>query len=408
MEPNRRREFSTAREVELATPGRSRDLKSTGLYLYVTPDERTRRWIFRYTRPRKGGVTETGLGIYPVVSLAMARAEVLKKQRLIATGVDPIQRKREDRAAETTFAEAANGWIDTHKIEWRGGDEGSQMRNAKLLLHHHGAPLSGKPVSEITADLIESTLTDLWARSPAQARRALGMFERVLDYARAKGLRTGDNPANWRGMHEYRFPRRRKAERAHLAAMPYDAVPEFILALRQRQGRSTAATALEFLILTAARSGEVLNATWSEIDFDQKLWTIPATRTKQRREHRIPLPDRAMALLTRQREQSRGSPYVFTGYRPNDPLAEKAMIWALRHVGSSATVHGFRSSFRDWAGDTTTFQRETIEECLGHSVGNEVERAYRRQDGLEKRRAIMGAWEAYCAGSGQSPVTAGQ
>jgi integrase len=317
---------------------------------------------------------------------------------LIASGVDPIQRKRDERAAETTFAEAANGWIDTHKTEWRGGDDGSQMRNAKLLLHHHGASLSGKPVAEITADLIESTLTDLWARSPAQARRTLAMFERVLDYARAKGLRTGDNPASWRGMHEYRFPRRRKVERAHFAAMPYDAVPEFIQVLRQRQGRSTAAIALEFLILTAARSGEVLNASWSEIDFDQKLWTIPATRAKQGREHRFPLPDRAMELLARQGERSRGSPYVFTGYRPNDPLAEKAMMWVLRHVGTSATVHGFRSSFRDWAGDTTTFQREAIEECFGHAVGNGVERSYRRQDGREKRRVIMQTWANYCEG----------
>jgi integrase len=390
--------FSTVREIELAGPGRHRDEKTTGLYLYVSP-KGVRRWILRYTRPNKGGVTETSLGGYPVVTLNQARAEVLKKQRLIAGGVDPVQARREHRAAQTTFAEAAQGWIDTHKVSWRSE---SQMRNATLLLHRHGAPLSGQPVAEISENQIQSALTELWSRAPAQARRTLAMWERVLDYARAKGLRTGDNPASWRGMHEYRFPRRRTTDKRHFAAMAYAQLPEFIQRLRHRQARSTGAVALEFLILTAARMGEVRNMQWSEIDWEQSLWTIPANRTKAMREHRVPLSDRAMQLVAHRRQYPIDSPYVFTGYSEG-PLGDKAMSCVLSNMGVRETTHGFRSTFRDWAGDKTDFARETIEECLSHVVGNGVERAYRRQDGLDKRRAVMNAWAAYCEGQEKAP-----
>jgi integrase len=382
----------TIRNVPTAKPGRHH-AGVTGLYLYVSLDGRTRRWILRYTSPATRRVTETGLGMASLVSLAQAQAKALELQRQVALGICPIQQKKLDKATATTFAQAADEWIKTHKLGWRSE---SQMRNVRLLLRNHGGPLANVPVGEITADRVQATLAPLWAKAPAQARRTLAMWERVLDYARAKGMRNGDNPASWKGMHEYRFPHRRATDRKHFAAMPYEQVPEFMRALRQRQDRSTAAVVLEFVILCACRSGEALNAQWSEIDWQQKLWTIPAERMKAGREHRVPLSNRAMELLERQRKYSASPTYVFTEYNQK-PLPEKSMRRVLRNMGVRvATVHGFRSSFRDWAGDKTDFQRETIEECLAHQVGNGTEQAYRRSDALEKRRVVMDAWAEYC------------
>jgi integrase len=382
----------TNRDVVFATPGRHHT-GTQGLYLWVSPDAQIRRWIYRYTSPVTHRVTETGFGPVTVLTLAQARAKALELQRQIAQGICPITARRAAVAAQTTFGEACDSWIETHKPGWRSG---SQLRNCNILLNGHGKALRKVPVASVTPDLIESTLADLWVKRPAQARRALAMFERVLDYAKAKGLRVGDNPASWRGMHEYRFPRRQKTDRKHYAAMPYTQISSFMKSLRQKQSRSSAAMALEFLILTAARSGEVLGMTWDEIDWDQKLWTMPATRTKQGREHVVPLSGRAMELLKLEQQWSPGSEFVFTGYK-RSRLAEKAMVWVLKSMNREVTVHGFRSTFRDWAGDTTSFAREHIEECLAHAVGNGVERAYRRQNGLDKRRVIMEAWAEYCS-----------
>jgi integrase len=247
-------------------------------------------------------------------------------------------------------------------------------------------------MSHITTDQIQVALSDLWTKYPNQARRALNMWERVFDYAKAKGMRQGDNPAAWRGCHEYRWPKQRHAERGHFAALPYEQIPEFMNALRQKQGRSITAYALEFVVLTVCRSGEALNMSWSEIDWDNRVWTIPKMRTKQSRQHQVPLSTRAMELLLRQKEVSNGSPYVFTGYKRQ----LSAMRWFLKDMGYTVTVHGFRSSFRDWCGDCTEFAREHVESCLGHQVGNGTELAYRRSTALEKRRAIMQAWCKFC------------
>jgi integrase len=376
----------TARNLIAAPPGRHH-AGTPGLYLFVSPDEQVRRWIFRYTSPVTRRVTETGFGPVTVVTLADAREKALAIRRMIANGIDPVGAKRSERASQTTFAQACESWITTHKPGWRSN---SQLRSAKHLLFIHGKALSAFSIATISADTVQSALTPLWKRAPNQARRTLSMWARVFDYARAKGFRTGDNPAAWRGCQEYRFPRWRGTGR-HYTAMPYEEVPNFIRLLRIRKAKS--AVALEFCIFTASRSAEVLNAEWSEFDFENRIWTIPATRTKTAREHRVPLSDAAMELLLHQKLNST-SAFVFTGYRPKQ-LSAKSMILLLRKMNKTATVHGFRSSFRDYCGNETEFSREHVEQCLAHQVGNNVERAYRRSDALEKRRVIMDAWAKF-------------
>jgi integrase len=330
---------------------------------------------------------------------AKSKAGDLRKQ--IANGICPITARRAEQASRVTFKEACEGWITTHEPAWKGGSSSSQKKNAVLLLYHHGAPLAGKRVAEITPDQVQETLKELWARTPNQARRTLSMFERVFDFARAKNWRQGINPCAWKGNMEYRFPRQRATDRRHYPAMNYQALPGFVKELRKRQDTATWAVALEFLILTCARTKEVLRAQWSEIDWDNnKVWVLPKDRTKQGREHTVPLSERAMELLTRQKEHSSGSEYIFTG-RSRKVLDIKIMYEHLRRMGIEASVHGFRSSFRDYMGNETHFAREPVEHCLAHLLGNSVEQAYRRQDGLAKRRVIMDAWASYCAGGCQ-------
>jgi integrase len=332
------------------------------------------------------------------VSLAQAKTKAHGIRRQVAAGVCPIHAKREERQASVTFKEVCDGWLNTHRTVWKGGDTGSQMRNAKVLLFKHGAPLAQKPIASITPDMVQSALEALWKRAPNQGRRTLAIWENVFNFAKAKGLRQGDNPAAWKACHEYRFARQRPTDRHH-PAMDYAQLPQLMRDLRERQAKSTWAVALEFLILTAARTSEVLKAEWSEIDFENRTWTVPKERMKAGRAHQVPLSNRAVELLRWQQVNTNGSPFVFTGYSQK-PLANKTMLHSLRAMGIKDSVHGFRSTFRNWAGDMTTFQRETIEECLAHQVGGEVERAYRRTTALEKRRVIMDAWADYCAGGG--------
>jgi integrase len=389
---------SSNKQIALLPAGRWRVEGEQGLYLYVSPDQRVRRWLFRFTSPTSKKVTEAGLDMAGAVSLAQAKSKAQEMRRLIASGVDPIQAKRTQRTEQITFGEVAEKWIATHQSSWKGGDSGSQMRSVKLLLHHHGAPLAKVPVQDITPDMVQAVLEKLWSRTPLQGRRTLACWERVLDFSKAKGMRTGDNPCAWRGMFEYRFPKVRASERGHFMALPYEAMPSFMQELRARQKRGVSAVCLEFVILTAARSGEVLKMRWEEVDWDKCIWTVPAGRMKGGREHTVPLTARAIKLLKDQQLYSPGAEFVFSGYS-RAALAEKAMGCLLRTMKVSATVHGMRSSFRDWAGDKTSFQREHVEACLAHRVGNSVELAYRRATALEKRREIMDQWTSYCAGS---------
>jgi integrase len=225
------------------------------------------------------------------------------------------------------------------------------------------------------------------------ASRLRGRIEKVLDAARAKGFRNGENPARWRGHLDHLLPKQSKLIRGHHAAMPYNDIAAFVGRLRQSD--SLAARALELTILTAARSGEILGMRWSEIDLDKRVWTLPPDRMKAGREHRVPLPECAVAIL-RQLAEIRTGDFVFPGQRKNRPLSNMAMEMMLRRMNADFTVHGFRSSFRDWAGNETHYPRDLIETALAHVIGDKAEQAYRRSDALEKRRQLMEAWAAYC------------
>jgi integrase len=268
------------------------------------------------------------------------------------------------------------------------------------LLLVHGKELFDKPILKIKAKTIHDAIRPLWDRTPKQARRALVRIKNVFDYALTNHWYFGDNPARWEGKQEVLFPKLPKTEPNHFPAMPYEDVPEFMPALRQRQNNSVAAVALEFGILTAARPDETRGMRWSEVvDFEKnRLWSIPAERMKEGRAHTVPLPDRPLELLKRRYEQRAiGCDYVFSAHRRPTPLDEKAMRQILRKMGVvGATVKGFRSSFSDWAGDETDFASETIEACLAHAVGNQSARAYRRRTALEKRRELMKKWAEYC------------
>jgi integrase len=271
---------------------------------------------------------------------------------------------------------------EKHKAQW------------KSTLVTYAAPLSNKPVDTITTDDVLAILKPIWTAKAETASRVRGRIEKVLDAAKAKGFRDGENPARWRGHLDHLLPRASKLARGHHAAMPYDEVAGFVAKLRERE--TNAALALELSILTAARSNEILGMRWDEIDLDKKIWTVPAHRMKAGREHRVPLSQRATDILVRLSE-GRSRHLVFPGQRRDKPLSARAMGMMLRRMKiENATVHGFRSSFRDWAGNETGYPRELIETALAHVIGDKAEQAYRRSDALEKRRDLMAAWAGYC------------
>ena len=365
-------------------PGRHSD--GGGLYLNVSPSG-TKSWRLMWVRDGKR--REMGLGGYPVVTLAKARSKAAACRTAISAGRDPIvERLRE---AEPTFGECADQYIASIRSEWRNAKHEYQWNQ---ILTAHCQPIRTKRVSEIDTDDVLKVLTPIWQSKNETASRLRGRIERVLDFAKVKGWRTGENPALWRGHLRNILPKRQKLQRGHLAAMPYEDVPEFVERLGKTE--AMAARALEFAILTVARSGEVLGATWQEIDFDRKLWTVPKHRMKAGEPHTVPLSDAALTVL-KPLHEARVNDIVFPGFRSGRPLSGMAMEMLLRRMKvTNATVHGFRSSFRDWCGDKTSFPREVAEAALAHKVGDEVERAYRRSDALEKRRRLMQEWADYC------------
>jgi integrase len=292
-----------------------------------------------------------------------------------------------------TFGQAADALFESMSPSWRNAKHRWQWDQS---LRKYCKPLRDKPVAAIGTDDVLQVVKPLWRTRPETAARLRGRIERVLDSAKARGQPMGENPARWKGHLASLLPRRQKLYRGHLAAMPFGDVPAFVAKLREMEGTSPGA--LEFAILTAARSGEVRNATWDEIDFEARLWTIPARRMKGAREHRVPLSPRALAIL-REMEKARRSAFVFPGFKRDCPLSDMTLSAVLRRAGADVTVHGFRSSFRDWCGERTAFPREVAEAALAHLVGDDVERAYRRGDALEKRRKLMDAWAQFCAGS---------
>jgi integrase len=375
----------TARKVETAKPGKYGD--GGGLQLAVSPSG-ARKWVLRYMR--QGVPREMGLGGYPEVSLAVAREKALEGRRLARIGVDPIAERRKDRGVPT-FSELADEIADQLSKGFRNEKHKAQW---KMTLTVYAEPLRAKPVDKIeTADVL-AVLRPIWQKKPETASRLRGRIERVLNAAKAKGHRTGENPAAWRGHLENLLPKQGKLTRGHHAALPYVEVPAFVAKLRERE--AVAAMALEFAILTAARSGEVLGAKWGEIDFNTKVWSIPPERTKAAREHRVPLSKPALAIL-KKLDAAKVSDFVFPGQRAGKPLSVMALDMVLRRMGiGHATVHGFRSGFRDWAGNETHFSRELAEHALAHVIGDKAEQAYRRSDALEKRRKLMDAWAAFC------------
>lgn len=357
-----------------------------GLYLDVKPSG-AKSWAFIWKA--KGKRREMGLGAYPAVTLAKARKLAGAHREAVAEGRNPIAERQKE--AEPTFAECADMFLASMEGQWRNEKHRAQWR---MTLREYAQPLSAKKVSEVGTDDVLKVLNPLWKKRPETASRLRGRIERVLDFAKARGWRAGENPALWRGHLKNILPPRQRLTRGHHAAMPYGDIPSFLQSLTGRD--AIAARALEFLILTAARSGEVLEATWNEFDLDAELWTVPAHRMKAGKEHRVPLPPRALAIVKALHE-TRHSDFVFPGYARGRPLSNMAFVMLMRRMKADAyTPHGFRSGFRDWAGDCTSFPRDVAEQALAHRVGDATERAYRRADALEKRRKLMVAWANYC------------
>jgi integrase len=391
----RHRDKLTARAVAaLSKPGKHSD--GGGLYLRIDRDESgtRRRWMFRFVR--RGAFKEMGLGGYPAVSLADARTARDAAETRVRAGLDPIAERRAGRQADLgtpTFGQMADDLIAAKQAEWRNEKHRAQW---KMTLERYAAPLRSRAVDEVDTESVLRVLQPIWLSKAETSSRLRGRIEAVLDAARAKGhiARNEVNPARWRGHLDKLLPKRPKLTRGHHAAMEYGALPEFIKGLRERQ--SVAAMALEFAILTASRSGEVLNARWSEIDLKKRLWVVPAVRMKAGRDHRVPLSNRAVEIL-QELAAGRGGPSIFSGRSAEKPLSAMAMEMVLRRMKvQGATVHGFRSAFRDFCGNETNFQREVAEAALAHVVGDKAEQAYRRGDALEKRRKLMEVWADYC------------
>jgi integrase len=322
------------------------------------------------------------------VTLHQARESAAKARTALAEGIDP-KIKRLARAVPN-FGEIADRLVEDLSTSWRNEKHRAQWR---MTLEVYAAPLRSLRVDQIEVEHVLEVLKPIWSSKPETASRLRGRVEKVLDAAKARGHRTGENPARWRGHLDHLLPPRQRLTRGHHAAMPYLEVPRFVTELRRRE--AVAACALEFLILTATRSGEVIGARWQECDLEKGVWTIPAARMKAGRQHRVPLTARAIEILKLMRSIRVGE-YVFPSREPTKPLSSMVLEMLLRRMGQDAiTVHGFRSSFRDWAGETTSFPRETAEAALAHTVGDQTERAYRRGDALEKRRKLMEHWASF-------------
>jgi integrase len=372
----------SARKVASAKAGRHAD--GGGLYLVVDPSG-ARRWAFMVWRDKRP--TEIGLGsMRNGVSLSMARERAAECRRLVATGQNPRAWCQPQKAVPT-FGELAEQVIAALESGWRNDKHKAQWRST---IATYCGPLAAKPVDKIETEDVLRVLQPLWTTKAETASRLRGRMEKVLDAAKARGLRQSDNPARWRGHLDHLLGKRQKLTRGHHPAIPWPEMPAFISRLRQRQ--AVAALALEFTILTAARTGEVLGARWPEIDLERRVWTVPPDRMKAGRLHRVPLSNRACAILESLAKAPIGE-FVFGGAKRGRPLSGMAMEMLLRRMDADAfTVHGFRSSFKTWAVEMTAFPNELSEAALAHVTGDRVEQAYRRTDVLERRRDLMQAW----------------
>lgn len=375
-----------------AASKKGRHADGRGLYLNVSKSG-SKSWV--YVWREKGRHREMGLGPYPPITLASARRRADEARLARLDGRDPIAEKRRMHGAE--FSDAVKAFLASKSGAWSNAKHRGQWE--MTLGPTYCASLLPMQVAAISTDDVLRTLKPIWQTKPETASRLRGRIERVLDYATVKGWREGENPARWRGHLDAILPPAKKLSRGHHAAMAYKDIPEFLEALRAHDAIS--ARALEFAILTAARSGEVLGATWTEIDLQAHTWIIPAERMKGRVKHVVPLSEAAVSVLEQVREASVGA-YVFPGHRHGSGLSNGAFPALFKRMKvSGITAHGFRSAFRDWAGDETSFPREVAEAALAHKVGNAVEQAYRRSSALEKRRSLMEAWASFCDGEGK-------
>lgn len=378
----------------LADCGRHAD--GGGLYLSISSNG-GRRWVFMYRW--HGKQTEIGFGSARDVTLARARELAARARAMLAEGENPKGARRASGGA--TFGGCADQLIEAMRPGWRNAKHAAQW---EMTLREYAAPLRHLPVDKITTEDVFTVLKPLWSDKPETASRLRGRIERVLDAAKAKGMRSGENPARWRGHLDQLLPKRQRLTRSHHAAMKYADVPGFLTDLQSRQ--SIAALALEFAILTAARSGEALGARWDEIDLDGAIWTVPAVRMKAGVEHRVPLSRRALKIV-KARHEHRQSEFVFPGDKPGKALSVMSLAMVLRRMKvDDVTVHGFRSSFRDWAAECTNFTNEVCEAALAHVIANKAEAAYRRGDLFDKRRKLMEAWAVFCAASKAGKVVA--
>lgn len=395
----------TAKAVAAAKqPGRYGD--GAGLWLDVSPGG-NRRWAFRYMLA--GRSREMGLGSADVVTLAEAREGAAAARRLLHAGTDPLVQRDEARAvakamrqaaAARTFRDVAGMYVKAHEASWRNAKHRAQWT---ATLDAYAFPHFGnEPVAGVNKGHVMAALEPIWQDKPETASRLRGRIESVLDYAAARGWREGVNPAAWRGNLAHVLPRRSKLARVeHHAALPWRDVGAFMAALRAQKG--VAALALDFAILTAARTGEAIGATWGEVDLDHAAWTIPGARMKAGQDHRVPLSDAALDVLRRAvKLHPGGTPKqdapVFPGGKLGRGLSSMALLALLRRMErTDLTTHGFRSTFRDWAAEATGYPREVAEAALAHTLRDKVEAAYRRGDLFEKRRRLMDDWAAHCA-----------
>jgi integrase len=395
----------SSRQVETEVrPGYHADGPHTGLYLQVTPvrDRVTRSWVFRYTSPTTRKRRELGLGSARIRKLADAR-ELSGELRLqVLNGVDPKDERDKTkataiaaRASQITFDAALIQCMSAKALEWKNIKHGQQWQNT---LTTYASPLLGRmSVDLITTELVYKVLQPIWQTKTETATRVRQRIETVLDWCKARGYCKGDNPARLKGALGELLPKSQKIKKVeHHAAIPYRQINEFVTALRKEGG--AAPLALEFMLLTAARTGEVVAAKWNEVDFDGQVWTVPASRMKAGKEHRIPLSARAVAIL-RLVQATKQNDYIFPGHsvQKNSHMSTGTCRIVMKRMAnfSGYTPHGLRSTFRDWAAETTNFANETLELALAHTIANKAEAAYRRQDQLEKRAKLMQQWQTY-------------
>ena len=371
-----------------------------GLYLQVAGSG-TKSWLFRYKSPVTSKQREMGLGSLNLVSLAVARDMALECRRQVLSGLDPLEERgrvkrirRLEQARSITFQEAAEQYIASKKPEWKNAKHAQQWSNT---LTTYAYPVFGNLfVSDLDTDLVLKAIEPIWITKAETASRVRQRIETIWDWAQARKYVEGENPARLRGHLDKILAKTAKVKRVrHHPALPYKQITTFITKLRDRKGSS--ALALEFMILTAARTGEVRGAKWQEIDLSNKVWIIPADRMKAGKEHRVPLCNRVIQILKSIKSNRNLDEFVFAGWKAGTGLSDGAMLILLRKMEVGPyTPHGFRSTFRDWAAEEAhQFSNETVELALAHTIKNQAEAAYRRGDQLERRRELMSAWQKY-------------